>query len=142
MLAFTKRRHHKRGNRAAKMGNALNAKSLAAAAGVVAVIISLFGFLWSIKQDIVGLHRDIVGIHQDIVGIHRDIVGIHQDIAGIHQDIAGIHRDIGGLRERMARIEVIIEGFTGQAAPTAAGSSIAKNLSKADLRKVNLREAD
>ena len=127
------------------MGNALNAKSLAAAAGVVAVIISLFGFLWSIKQDIVGLHRDIVGIH-------RDIVGIHQDIAGIHQDIAGIHRDIGSLRERMARIEVIIEGFTGQAAPTAAGSSIAKdlsnanlsnaNLSKADLSKVNLREAD
>ena len=135
MLAFTKRRHHKRGNRAAKMGNALNAKSLAAAAGVVAVIISLFGFLWSIKQDIVGLHRDIVGIHQDIVGIHRDI-------AGIHQDIAGIHRDIGGLRERMARIEVIIEGFTGQAAPTAAGSPIAKDLSKADLSKVNLRAAD
>ena len=136
MLAFTKRRHHKRGNRAAKMGNALNAKSLAAA-GVVAVIISLFGFLWSIKQDIVGLHRDIVGIHQDIVGIHRDIVGIHQDIAGIHQDIAGIHRDIGGLRERMARIEVIIEGFTGQAAPTAAGSSIAKDLSKVNFRAAN-----
>ena len=29
----------------------------------------------------------------------------------LHRDIAGIHRDIGGLRERMSRIEGLIEGL-------------------------------
>lgn len=108
--------------------NTMNAKSLAAITSLAAVILGLFGFLWSIKQDIVGIHRDIVGIHRDIVGIHRDI--------------GGIHRDMGSLRERMARIEVIIEGFTGQAAPTAAVSSMAQDLSKADARKADLRKDD
>ena len=30
----------------------------------------------------------------------------------LHRDMAGIHRDIGDLRERMARLEGLFEGFT------------------------------
>ena len=37
---------------------------------------------------------------------------MRRDMAGIHRDIAGVHRDIGDLRERMARLEGLFEGFT------------------------------
>ena len=37
---------------------------------------------------------------------------LHRDMAGIHRDIAGLHRDLGDLRERMARLEGLFEGFT------------------------------
>ena len=37
---------------------------------------------------------------------------LHRDMAGIHRDIAGVHRDVGDLRERMARLEGLFEGFT------------------------------
>ena len=37
---------------------------------------------------------------------------MRRDMAGIHRDIAGLHRDIGDLRERMARLEGLFEGFT------------------------------
>lgn len=38
----------------------------------------------------------------------------------LHQDIAGIHRDIADLRERMARLEGLFEGFTGRKETPAA----------------------
>ena len=44
--------------------------------------------------------------------LHRDMAGIHRDIAGLHRDVAGVHRDVGDLRERMARLEGLFEGFT------------------------------
>ena len=37
---------------------------------------------------------------------------MRRDMAGIHRDVAGVHRDIGDLRERMARLEGLFEGFT------------------------------
>ena len=33
------------------------------------------------------------------------------------RDIAGLHRDIGDLRERMARLEGLFEGFTRRESP-------------------------
>ena len=44
--------------------------------------------------------------------MRRDIAGLHSNIAGIHRDIAEVHRDVVDLRERMARIEGLFEGFT------------------------------
>ena len=44
--------------------------------------------------------------------MRRDIAGLHHDIAGVHRDIAGVHRDVADLRERMARLEGLFEGFT------------------------------
>ena len=37
---------------------------------------------------------------------------MRRDMAGIHRDIAGLHSVIGDLRERMARLEGLFEGFT------------------------------
>lgn len=48
---------------------------------------------------------------------------MRRDIAGLHRDINGIHRDIGDLRERMARLEGLFEGFTRQPAPEPGSGS-------------------
>ena len=47
---------------------------------------------------------------------------MRRDIGGIHRDIGGIHRDIGDLRERMARLEGLFEGFTRRDSATPAPS--------------------
>ena len=39
---------------------------------------------------------------------------LHRDMAGIHRDVTGIHHEIGNLRERMARIEGLFEGFVAR----------------------------
>ena len=62
--------------------------------GIVAIGVALLAFMWN---------------------LHRDMAGIHRDIAGIHRDITGTHREIADLRERMARIEGLFEGFVGRA---------------------------
>ena len=43
----------------------------------------------------------------------------------LRRDIAGIHRDVGDLRERMARLEGLFEGFTRRdpAAPAGTGAA-------------------
>ena len=41
----------------------------------------------------------------------------------MRRDIAGLHRDIGDLRERMARLEGLFEGFTRQPAPEPGSGS-------------------
>ena len=51
-------------------------------------------------------------MRRDIAGLHSNIAGIHRDITEVHRDIAGVHRDVADLRERMARIEGLFEGFT------------------------------
>lgn len=62
--------------------------------------ILILGFLWKFQRD-----------------VHRDISDVHRDIAGVHRDIAGVHRDIADLRERMARLEGLFEGFTKATPP-------------------------
>lgn len=37
---------------------------------------------------------------------------MRRDIAGLRRDIAGVHCDVTNLRERMARLEGLFEGFT------------------------------
>ena len=63
---------------------------------IITAAVIILGFLWN---------------------LHRDMAGIHRDIAGLHRDIAGVHRDVGDLRERMARLEGLFEGFTRREPP-------------------------
>lgn len=42
---------------------------------------------------------------------------LHRDIAGLHRDITGLHGQFADLRERMARLEGLFEGFTGRREP-------------------------
>ena len=61
--------------------------------------ILILGFLWKFQRD------------------------VHRDITGVHRDIAGVHRDIADLRERMARLEGLFEGFTKATPPQPPSSS-------------------
>ena len=69
---------------------------------------------------------DTIAIIVAIIGAAGALAGailpgqyaMRRDIAGLHRDIGGIHRDIGDLRERMARLEGLFEGFTRRE-PTA-----------------------
>ena len=67
---------------------------------IIAAAVMLLGFLWS---------------------LHREVAGGHRGGAGVDRDVVGGHRGVAGLRERMARIEGLFEGFTRRepTAPTA-----------------------
>ena len=61
-----------------------------------------------------------------IVGTGLVLAGlIVPSLRELRRDVAGIHRDIGDLRERMARLEGLFEGFIrrGPAAPAGAGAA-------------------
>ena len=53
----------------------------------------------------------VLAIIASHMSLRREIAGLHRSIAGLHRNIAGLHRDITGLRERMARIEGIMEAL-------------------------------
>ncbi len=46
---------------------------------------------------------------------------IRQEIVEIRQEIVETHKQIGGLRERMARLEGLFEGFTGRSSEKHGG---------------------
>ena len=48
---------------------------------------------------------------------------MRRDIVGLHRDIAGVHRDVADLRERMARLEGLFEGFTRRESAPAPPSA-------------------
>ena len=48
----------------------------------------------------------------ELIAIITASVAILGFLWNLHRDLAGIHRGIGDLRERMARIEGLFEGFT------------------------------
>lgn len=50
----------------------------------------------------------------DIIATLAVGVAILAFLWNLQRDIASIHRDMAGLRERMARIEGLFEGFTGR----------------------------
>ena len=42
---------------------------------------------------------------------------LHRDVAGGHRDVVGVYRGVAGLRERMARLEGLFEGFARREPP-------------------------
>ena len=65
------------------------------------------------------MSAELIAIITAAVAILGFLWNLHRDLAGIHRDVAGVHRDIGELRERMARIEGLFEGFTRREPPPA-----------------------
>ncbi len=55
--------------------------------------------------------------------MRQEIGDVRQEIGDVRQEMGEMHRDIGDLRERMARIEGLFEGFTRSAPATPAAPS-------------------
>ena len=65
------------------------------------------------------MHEEIGKLHQEV---RQEIGKLRQEM---HQEISKLHQEIGDLRERMARLEGMFEGFTRNMAsrqPEAAPS--------------------
>ena len=59
------------------------------------------------------MSSDTIAIVAAIVGTGIVLAGlIVPSLRELRRDVAGIHRDIGHLREWMARLEGLFEGFT------------------------------
>ena len=52
------------------------------------------------------MHQEIGKLRQEV---HQEISELRQEM---HQEIGKVHREISDLRERMARLEGMFEGFT------------------------------
>ena len=71
-------------------------------------VVAIIGFLW-------GLHREIGSLRQDMVDLRKDVAA---KISGLRQEFGGemsaVRQDVGDLRERMSRVEGLLEGFIGR----------------------------
>ena len=64
-------------------------------------VIAILGFLWSLHREIANLRKET---QEDMAKLRRDVSG----------DIAGMRTDVVDLRERMARMEGLLEGFVAR----------------------------
>lgn len=59
--------------------------------------IAILGFMWK--------------LHQEVSDLHKDNAALHKGMANLRQEFG---RDIADLRERMARMEGLLEGFVAR----------------------------
>ena len=59
--------------------------------------VAILGFMWK--------------LHQEVSNLHKDNAALHKGMANLRQEFG---RDIADLRERMARMEGLLEGFVGR----------------------------
>ena len=67
----------------------------------VVALVAIIGFLWT-------LHRDMGNLRKEV---SRDMADLCKDVS---KDIADVRKDTADLRERMARMEGLLEGFVGR----------------------------
>lgn len=81
---------------------------------------ALIGYSHSLlRQDIatlrVDLTSDIATLRADVTS---DINGLRREISDLRREVVDMRGELGGLRERVARVEVLVEGRgEGQTAP-------------------------
>ncbi len=64
-------------------------------------LVATLGFLWSIHRDMGNLRKEV---GQDMADLRKEF----------GKDMAGVRQDVSDLRERMARMEGLLEGFVGR----------------------------
>ena len=93
-------------------------------------VVAILGFLWKLHHEVSNLHKDNANLRKEVSQdmadlrqeVGKDMAGLRdevgKDMAGLREefgmDIAGVRQDIGDLRERMARVEGLLEGFVGR----------------------------
>ena len=58
-------------------------------------------------------------LYQAITDVQRGLVAVHQSLAEVHQSLAEVHRSLGDLRERLVRVETVLE-LDGRVGPDDA----------------------
>ncbi len=80
------------------------------------LMIGLFAWLrQDVRREVDGLRREIDGLRGEINGLReevgREIGGLRGEIDGLRGEVNGLRLEIGDLRERMARLEGLLEGL-------------------------------
>ena len=75
-------------------------------------VVAIIGFLWNLHCDVGNLRKEV---GRDMAGLRKEV---SQDMADMRQefgqDMADMRHDIADLRERMARMEGLLEGFVAR----------------------------
>ena len=82
-------------------------------------VAAILGFLWKLHHEVGNLHKDNADLRQevgkDMANLRREV---GEDVTGLRQefgkDMGEMRQDIADLRERMARVEGLLEGFVGR----------------------------
>ena len=48
-------------------------------------------------------------LYQAITDVQRGLVEVHQSLVEVHQSLAEVHRSLGDIRERLVRVETVLE---------------------------------
>ena len=83
---------------------------IGAAIALAAVILSSQR---AMRKEITDMRKEMGGMGKEMGDMRKEM---HQEISKLrqemHQEIGKVHQEIGDLRERMARLEGMFEGFT------------------------------
>ena len=78
----------------------------------IALAVAILGFLWNLHRDVGNLRKEV---GQDMAGLRKEV---RQDMAEMRKEaskgMGEMRQDIADLRERMARVEGLLEGFVGR----------------------------
>lgn len=58
-------------------------------------------------------------LYQAITDVQRGLVEVHQSLVEVHQSLAEVHRSLGDIRERLVRVETVLE-LDGRVGPDDA----------------------
>ena len=74
----------------------------------IVAVLALLGFMWTLHRTVSNLHKVVGNFRKDV---DKDMAEVRKDMAEMRQEFG---RDTADLRERMARMEGLLEGFVAR----------------------------
>ena len=101
------------------MDNSFKTITLPLGALMLTAILALGGLIGYshslLRQDIATLRADLTS---DINGLRREMSDLRRELSDLRREVVDMRGELGSLRERVARVEVLVEGRgEGQMAP-------------------------
>lgn len=91
----------------------------------IVTVLALLGFMWSLHREVSNLHKDVRKEMADFrQEMRTDMAGLRQeiktDMADLRLEVQEVKGHMSGFRERMAKVEGLLEGVVGPPQETAA----------------------
>ena len=78
----------------------------------IVAFVAVIGFLWTLHRDVSSLRKEVDGNVENLrKEVGGDVAKLRKEVA---EDVGGLSRDMADLRERMARVEGLLEGFVAR----------------------------
>ena len=89
----------------------------------VVALVATLGFLWNLHRDVGSLRKEV---GQDVANLRQEVKAdmanlrqeVKADMADLRQEVSRdtseVRKDMAGLRERLVRVESLLEGFIGR----------------------------